>query len=327
MPDPQEKESPKGWWKLALKAGLTLVVLIFVGRRTWMLVRDQDFSTLSICPGWLAVSGLCYALGWGPSIWFWRHILIAHDQKPSPLLTGKAYFSGHLGKYIPGKAGAILLRAAVLKEQGFQFGIAAITAAYETLMMMGVGLVVAGSLAPLLFPDSMLKTYLPWAVGWRWLPGAILIGAALLAAPFIAWLLSGISNRVAKTSDVHFSLSVKQLLQGYAAFVLTWIMLGLSLGAALQSLSDEWLSLSDLPLWTAAVSASTVGGFLAVFTPGGLGVREGIMMEALRIQPEITADDAVLVSWILRVVWLVTEVGVFFVLVAVVKWKGQQRLK
>jgi uncharacterized membrane protein YbhN (UPF0104 family) len=302
---------------------VTLLVLFFVGRHTWRLVRDQDFSSLSICPGWLAVSALCYALGWLPSIWFWRHILIAHDQRPGWLLASKAYYSGHLGKYIPGKAGVLLLRAAILKEQGFQFGVSAITAAYETLVMMGVGLVVAGSLVPLLAPQSFLAEHLSWAIGWRWLPGAILIIAPLLAAPFVARLLSAISNRVAKTSDVHIGLGVRQLLQGYAVFVLSWIMLGLSLGAALQSLSDEWLSLSDLPLWTAAASSATVIGFLVVIVPGGIGVREGVMMEILRYQPEISAADAALVSWILRLVWVATEVGMFLVMAGVVRWSGR----
>lgn len=321
MSDPQEKESPSGRRKLALKFGLTILVLIFVGRRTWLLVRDEDFSSLSICPGWLAVSALCYALGWLPSIWFWRHLLVSHDQRPGWLLTSRAYYTGHLGKYIPGKAGVLLLRAALLKERGFQFGVSAITAAYETLIMMGVGLVLAGSLAPLLFPESMLIEYLPWAIGWRWLPGGILFVAALLAAPIVAWLLSAISNRFSRITDIRIGLTVSQLFQGYAVFVLSWVMLGLSLGAALQSLSDDWLSLSDLPLWTAAVSASTAIGFLAVFTPGGLGVREGLMMEVLRIQPEISADDAAMVSWILRLVWLATEVGMFLLISGVVRWR------
>ena len=325
MSAPQEKESPVNWWKVAVKVGLTLLVLAFVGRRTWLLVRDQDFSSLSICPGWLAVSALCYALGWLPSIWFWRNMLASLDQKPGWLLTGKAYYTGHLGKYIPGKAGVLLLRAALLKEQGFRFGAAAITAAYETLVMMGVGLVVAGSLAPLLVPDSTLEQYLPWASGWRWLPGAILIIAALAAAPLITWLLSAIANKFAKSEENKVRISVHQLLQGYVVFIFAWMMLGLSLGAALQSLSDEWVSLSDLPLWTAAVSSSTVIGFLAVFTPGGLGVREGIMMEVLRIQPDISADHAAMVSWILRVIWLVTEVGMFLVLALVLRWSSRRK--
>lgn len=324
MAAPEEKESPRNWWKVAVKVGLTLLVLAFVGRRTWLLVRDQDFSSLAVCPGWLAASALCYAIGWLPSIWFWRNMLVSLDQKPGWLLTGKAYYTGHLGKYIPGKAGVLLLRAALLKEQGFRFGAAAITAAYETLVMMGVGLVVAGSLGPLLFPDSMLEKYLPWAIGWRWLPGAILIIAALAAAPVVTWLLSAIANKFSKSEENQVRISVKQLLQGYAVFIFSWIMFGLSLGAALQSLSEEWLSLADLPLWIAAVSSSTVIGFLAIFTPGGLGVREGIMMEVLRIQPDISANDAAIVSWILRLVWLATEVGMFLVLALVLRWSSRR---
>ncbi|MDG2390555.1 MAG: hypothetical protein P8M30_14695, partial [Planctomycetaceae bacterium] len=180
MSDYTEEQSTKGLWKPALKIGLTLLVLVFVGRRSWLLIRDQDLSGISVCPGWLAVSALCYGLGWLPSIWFWRNMMIGLGQKPNWLLSGNAYFAGHLGKYIPGKAGVLLIRSAILKERGFHFAIAVLTSAYETLIVMGVGLIVAGSLAPLLVPESALIEHAPQLVNWRWLPAAILVSFSLL---------------------------------------------------------------------------------------------------------------------------------------------------
>ena len=170
MSELTEERSTKKWWKPALKIGLTVLVLVFVGRRSWLLIKDQDLSEVSVCPGWLAVSALCYGLGWLPSIWFWRNMMASLDQMPNWFLAGKAYFAGHLGKYVPGKAGVLLIRSAILKERGFHFAIAMLTSAYETLIMMGVGLVIAGSLAPLLVPESTLSEHASWMMGWRWLP-------------------------------------------------------------------------------------------------------------------------------------------------------------
>lgn len=324
--NPPDESPSRKLPRFALKAGLTLLVLAFVGRRTWTLIEGQDLSDLSVCPGWLAASALFYGLGWLPSIWFWRNLMATLGQTPPPLLTSKAYFAGHLGKYIPGKAGVLLIRAAMVKERGIPFGSAALTAAYETLVMMGVGLVVAGSLAPLLVPEATLTAHAEWVIGWRWLPGVLLILAAVIALPFITWLLSWVAGKFAGSSAEIVRISSTQLLKGYAVFLVTWVCLGLSLGAALQSLSDDWLSLSDLPLWIAAVSASTVIGFFAVFAPGGLGVREGIMIEILRVQPNISAEDAALASWILRVLWLVTEALGFCLFWLLVRWGDKKSL-
>jgi len=325
MSELTEERSTKKWWKPALKIGLTVLVLVFVGRRSWLLIKDQDLSEVSVCPGWLAVSALCYGLGWLPSIWFWRNMMASLDQMPNWFLAGKAYFAGHLGKYVPGKAGVLLIRSAILKERGFHFAIAMLTSAYETLIMMGVGLVIAGSLAPLLVPESTLSEHASWMMGWRWLPGTILVLAAVLAIPLITWILSKLARKFSDSTTTETArISPQQLLKGYAVFLVSWTMLGLSLGAALQSLSAEWLSLSDLPLWMAAISASTVIGFFAIFAPGGLGVREGIMMEILRIQPTISTEDAAIASWMIRIVWLLTEAAGFCLFWLLVRWKDRQ---
>lgn len=325
MSDPTKERSTKGLWKPVLKIGLTLLVLGFVGQRSWSLIKDQDLSEISVCPGWLAVSALCYGFGWLPSIWFWRNMMIGLDQKPNWLLSGKAYFAGHLGKYIPGKAGVLLIRSAILKERGYHFAIAVLTSAYETLIIMGVGLVIAGSLAPLLVPESALIEHAPQLLNWRWLPAAILVSSAMLAIPMITWLLSKVAGKFSPSRAEIARITPTQLLKGYAVFLVSWTLLGLSLGAALQSLSEDWLSLSDLPLWMAAISASTVIGFFAIFTPGGLGVREGIMLEVLRIQPSISTEDAAIASWMLRAVWLLTEVAAFCLFWLLLRWNDRRQ--
>ena len=47
---------------------------------------------------------------------------------------------------------------------------------------------------------------------------------------------------------------------------------------------------------------------------GGIGVREGLLIEALRIQPAIGVQMAVIAAILLRIVWFVTEVLVSAVL-------------
>lgn len=323
MSSAEPAQSARGFrWKLAIKLGLTLLVLAFVSVRAASLLRNQDLRALEWRPGWLLLSALTYALGWFPSLWFWRGLMVSMGPPPGWQLCGHAYFAGHLGKYIPGKAGVVLFRAGLMKERGFAFGIAALTSVYETLFVMGMGLVVAGSLLPALVPEAALRAW--WGEGDadlppRWLPAVVLATATLAAIPLVGRLLSALAARFAAVERASARVEVRLLYAAAGAYVAAWALFGLSLGMVLQCLSERPVDLADWPLWTAAASLSTVIGFVSVFAPGGLGVREGILIELLRIQPEISQSQAVSASVLLRFVWLATEVGLYLL------WAGLAR--
>src|SRR5262249_49956549 len=113
------------WWRVA-KAVLTLAILAGVG---WQFVRILQAPELqgiegSRSPaqilwghvrdarlGWLFASAGFYLLGLGFPALFWarlqRHL---GQQLPGPLVVSRAYYVSHLGKYLPGKAWALVLR-------------------------------------------------------------------------------------------------------------------------------------------------------------------------------------------------------------------------
>ena len=75
-------------------------------------------------------------------------------------------------------------------------------------------------------------------------------------------------------------------------------------------------------LWTGAAAISMVGGFLAVFAPGGLGVREGLLMEILRHQAG--PHEAVAAAVLLRAVNLAGELLVAGALYLVVRPRAKE---
>jgi uncharacterized membrane protein YbhN (UPF0104 family) len=101
------------------------------------------------------------------------------------------------------------------------------------------------------------------------------------------------------------------------SLVAAWWLQGAALGLTLQALSPEPVDWSDWPLWTGASAVSLVGGFLAFFTPGGLGVREGLLMELLR--HHVGAHEAVAAALVLRVITLVGELVASALLYALVR--------
>ena len=88
-----------------------------------------------------------------------------------------------------------------------------------------------------------------------------------------------------------------------------WILLGLSQVAVVRAFdpagTDTLIGLGLVPVVIASVALATVAGFLVAVLPGGLGVREGVLMSVLA--PAIGSDQAVIASLVLRLVWVAAE--------------------
>jgi uncharacterized membrane protein YbhN (UPF0104 family) len=66
-------------------------------------------------------------------------------------------------------------------------------------------------------------------------------------------------------------------------------------------------SLADWPRWTGAAALALVGGFLALFAPGGLGVREAVLLSLLsHMEPRA----ALLATVLWRAASLVAELAI-----------------
>ncbi len=89
-------------------------------------------------------------------------------------------------------------------------------------------------------------------------------------------------------------------------FVASWWVQGLTLGLTMHAVSAEQWNWADWPFWTGTASVAMVGGFVVLFAPGGLGVREGLLMELLERQ--LGPREAVLVALLLRGVSLAGEI-------------------
>jgi uncharacterized membrane protein YbhN (UPF0104 family) len=304
------------WWPVC-KVVLALVILAAVGwhfvrilqdprlqevdpehRPAWQIIQETLWHA---SPGWLAASALLYLLGLCFYLTFWLLLLRALGQRPAPLPAARAYFAGHLGKYVPGKAWALVLRATLSRTAGVPAGVAALTAVYETLTTMAAGaLLAAVVLSWQLAAGSEHQVWLALGLlalaGVPILPGIFNPVVRRLSAPFL------------KSDAVLPRLGHRTLLEGLGLGVAGWGVLGLSLWAVLRGLRPElapwawdvWLR------WTAITALAYVAGFLAVVLPGGLGIREGVL--SLALEPAVGPLLSVLVPLVLRLLWTVAEV-------------------
>lgn len=338
------------WWRVA-KAVVTLAILAGVG---WQFVRilqapelqgtDGSRSPAQILwdqvrqarPGWLAASAALYLLGLGFPALYWarlqRHL---GQQLPGPLAVCRAYYVSHLGKYLPGKAWALALRATLIAGPGVRVGVAGMAAFYEVLTTMTGGVLLAAVLFAVLVPDrgalpdwSTIKALFTLRLDdSAALDREVLVALALLLAlPVGLPILPPLFNRLVQCITVPFRqtdaaplprVRTTYLLEGLALSVGTWLLFGASMTAVFHAIlphPPEW----RLALWgrhTAFFAVGYVASFLIFIVPGSIGVREYFL--TLFLVPGIVTDAeldlaqarvAVVVSvLILRLVWTLAE--------------------
>ena len=296
------------WIKL-LKRLLLIVVLGIV---LWQIVeqgRKIDWNSTRLRPAWLVSAAAVYLLGWFPCLWYWRKLIAAQGTLLSWPLVIRAHFCGQLGKYVPGKAAALLIRAEMVRPAGVPLVVGLLTAGFESLATMAVGAAVAASLAPFaVSPDEWTTLGVPH-MAYPLIQSLMLSGVILLALLFIP-LLSRLLNLVlrkiiAKVVTTPLELrDIRPPLWSFLPLALTWWLHGLSLGCTIQGVGADIDLLSLWPRWTAAASLGTVIGFVVLFAPGGAGVREGVLLILLQ---GTLGPQAALVVVLLRLIWLVAE--------------------
>ena len=306
-------------WKrrawLLLKWTLCAAVLAFVARRAWVLWTHEDLADLEFSATWLIPAGVVYLVGWLPSVTVWRRLMRRLGAEVRPFDAARAHYCGHLGKYVPGKALVVVIRSGLLRDRGAPLLVSGLTAAYETMLLMGTGLALGLALSPLFVPPARIATWPEWmqaTIGVPVLPALGLLALAAALLPVISQLLTLFAVKMTPRGmfqgDQAVRIGPRLVAASLVLLVVGWSVHGLSLGLVLHAVGVPF-DLADWPLWTGAVALATSAGFLVLFAPGGLGVREGLLIEFLSAQAAIGPRQAIAAAVLLRIVWFVAEIA------------------
>jgi uncharacterized membrane protein YbhN (UPF0104 family) len=287
--------------KRALKAMIAVAVLLAVGRhvlRTWNEFREQG-KGLQVDPRWIVVGVGLYLLGLVACGMFYGTILEASPTPIPRLAAVRAYLISHLGKYVPGKAMVVVMRVGLSTPFGARAATATIATFYETLVMMMAGALVA-------------------AIGFAWGPKPIqevpiVLSACLTLAflvvvephlfPKIARLASSPFKGIGAEASPRFSNGL--LAAGMGWTLLGWLLLGLSQIAVVRAVSPSGTPWALWPLVVGCVALATVAGFVVAVLPGGIGIREWVLMTAMG--PALGQERAVVAALALRLTWVLAE--------------------
>ena len=312
--DPPHRPRFRGTaWSL-FKWGLFLLVAVFVSRQVSGLWNQAGVEKIRLTPGWLVAAVLVSIVAWLPPVAYWRMLLRMQGMDLGWRDVARAYYCSHLGKYVPGKATVLLIRAGLLRARGVHPAAAVLTSTYEVF----VGFTAAGFLGLSILPwiidrdqaEQLLGFALPSGVEFHWSMTAVALVLNVLGLHVCSKYFSRIVTRLAPraASDEPVVLPNPTLSNSSGWFVLLmagWCLHGLCLGLTARSVAGAEFSWAQWPLWTAAIALASLIGFFAVFAPAGLFVREGLLIKLLSLQLE--GPEAVATAVLMRGVGLTGE--------------------
>ena len=276
-----------------------------IERETLQVRREALVASL---PNWSSIrwhyvlaAGVLYSLGLMPSGFLLRRTLVSLGQRPHIGTVLAAQLMGHIGKYVPGKAMVIVIRAGVLARDGVRPVQATMSVFLETFLMMAVGGAVAG----------IVVLWLPVPTWISVMAGGIALVASLPTFPLV---LKAVAKRLikdfAEVADARIGWGL--FVAGWAWSSLSWLLIGASftvLVAAIPGFSGMGADAAPgaLELYlvcTAAMSLAVVIGFASLL-PGGAGIRELVVTTVLAVS--IGATHAILAAIAARLLFAAVE--------------------
>jgi uncharacterized membrane protein YbhN (UPF0104 family) len=278
---------------------LTAVVLAVVAGFfvATLAARWNDVISLKwrLDPGLFAAATVLLALSYGLVAWLWGLALRRYAGIPASA-GARIWFLSNLARYVPGNVWSYVGAVELARRQGVARRVT--LAVMALTQVLSVGVAVAAGLPVLLAERARL--------GRPALLGAVVVAAlAGLAVLFRGRLLALARRRVPGFDPAELTPSAGTVVWLVAGYAVYWAVTGLAFAALVAALHP--LAAGDVPLVVAAYAAAYAAGFLALLTPAGLGVREGVLVVALA--PVLPAGPALVVALVSRVWMMLVELA------------------
>jgi glycosyltransferase 2 family protein len=288
-----------GW----VRVGQWLAGLLIIGLaarsllRNWTELRSQPLEW-RIEPGWLVLSALLVWAMYALLIVAWRMMLAGWGQRLDGWTAARIWTVSSLGKYLPGKVWAIAGMALLAQRAGIAAWAATGSAVVLQVLAIGTGAAVAGLTGrqAIAAADPRLGAVL-----------GVLIAGAVAGVALLLWpaFLRRLLRLAAPDAEARGTPPVAGIAFGIVANLVAWLGYGLALWLLARGLLPS-VGL-DPALAIAVFTASYLAGFLALFAPGGIGVREGLFI--LMLQGPLGIAAATALALASRVLLTITELG------------------
>jgi glycosyltransferase 2 family protein len=255
---------------------------------------------------YVVLSFVVMKVAWMTTAWSWGKTLEAFGHKIPYRDVYTIYFRSMLAKYLPGKVWQIAGSTYIASQKGVPEGatIASVVIGQAYSVLAGVALIVVGFALGSLQKTGQGLTFFRWTSIPILIALIILVVRPGLCERLMNWVLP-LFKRQKVTVDIKLTTSLWLFL----AFLLPWFIFGFSFWLLTRAFTPVPFSLY-VPL-TAILTAGTVIGFLAIFAPGGIGVKEASMAALAASLTSFPATFALAVGLAYRIVTSIVELIAF----------------
>ncbi len=256
-----------------IKFGLAAIVIYFAAKQVaanWDKVVNFDW-TLNFWYLGISLVGHVVTLALFSGVWC---LLIDGFGYRVPLKYGfKIAYLTNLGRYIPGKIWQVFGMVYMARQVKIKEEAAVASWVIATIFTLPPAFLVSFG-ALLLYPELIsgeVGRYLGHSV-YLLAAFTLLLSATMVIAPNRMFFLFNLLLKLLKRPAVQFELSKKMALSIFAGYFVCWVAFGISFWLFLHAIIPD----PNIPLIAgggAFVLAYQIG-FVALFAPGGLGIRE-----------------------------------------------------
>lgn len=227
---------------------LTVILAVFIIFKAGDFLERVDWQVIASNWPIIIISGLIFLCGYILLAWHWLAVCRIVDNKTNPR-QWLAFFASQPYKYLPTSIFTFSSRANFANKFGMSLKHSSEAQVIENINLIGSALAMGGILL-------LLSTY-PWYG----------LAATLLAAMFCALVWQ---KRSIKVPKLNLTIDLRDWLKTVAIVSLGWLIIGLGFFVIVMGLEGRFVPV----LAIAASNLATGTGILAVFAPGGIGIRE-----------------------------------------------------
>jgi uncharacterized membrane protein YbhN (UPF0104 family) len=293
-----------------VQAGVVLIIFYFLLENlfsNWSQIKEYswDFHYPLLIFSFVLV-GLTYSV----LVKIWNQILKQSGSTVSYSKMFKIWFISNLGRYVPGKVWQflgmlyLLEKEDVPKSKGFSVAILA-----QSLSSM------AGILVALAFlKHDLYRSIFSQNLWFLFILVAFVAGVAiLLFYPDLLQKLINLALGLFKKEKISLNYKPKNVLFYLLSYAGCWLLFGFCFLIFIKSIIPAPLEIYFGV--TGAFAGSVTIGFLAFFTPGGIGVREGLLVALL--SPYFSAPVATLIALLSRLWVTLAELLLLLIALAI----------
>lgn len=305
------QKSKSKFWRSIISLAIVICIFFFLGKtlyRDWARVKEQ-LANLHFRLGLIILAFLFLILNFLIGAYAWRKILFCFGEKISFKKSIQIIAYAIPGKYLPGKVWAVLGRIYLAKKIGIAERHSALSVVIETAYLL-ISALTLFIISLFFYPRLLTKTYFLLII----LP----VTLGMIYPPIFNRVVNFLLVRI-KQKPVAFRIELRQAITLFSSYLVAWLVAGIGLYLLIISFYPlQWKTLFVFP---GAFALSWIIGFIIIFAPGGLGVREGLF--ALLIAPVVPEVLNILISLISRIWITISEISIFIFVFVAIKLKDK----